>query len=80
MLNQIAEYNDLSPALLKKLQDKIASFGKVVKYRFDIDKKILTEHFITGKQYFQTFTPLTHQCLILLIMMKARTENQSSKK
>ena len=52
MLNQIAEYNDLSPALLKKLQDKIASFGKVVKYRFDIEQENPDRTFYNGKTIF----------------------------
>lgn len=52
MLNQIAEYNDLSPKLLKKLQDKIASFGKVVKYRFDIEQPNPDKDFYNGKTIF----------------------------
>lgn len=52
MLNQIAEYNDLSPALLKKLQDKINSFGKVVKYRFDIEQENPDRTFYNGKTIF----------------------------
>ena|ERR1700743_1772577 len=36
MLDQVAHYNDLSPALRRKLEEKIASFGKKVSYRFNI--------------------------------------------
>lgn len=52
MLQQIAEYNDLSPELLKKLQDKIESFGKVVKYRFDIEQENPDKTFYNGKTIF----------------------------
>jgi hypothetical protein len=52
MLQQIAEYNDISSELLKKLQDKIESFGKVVKYRFDIEQENPDKTFYNGKTIF----------------------------
>ena len=36
LLQQTAHYNDLSPQLRKELEEKIASFGKQVRYKFDI--------------------------------------------
>jgi len=36
MLEQVAHYNDLSPALRKKLNERIASYGKKMKYKFAI--------------------------------------------
>lgn len=36
MLEQIAHYNDLSPQLRKKLEDQMASFGKKVRFRFNV--------------------------------------------
>ena len=36
MLEKVGHYNDLSPKLRKKLDDKIASFGEGVRVRFDI--------------------------------------------
>lgn len=36
MLEQVAHFNDLSPKLLKKLEDRIKSFGKAIRYKFDI--------------------------------------------
>lgn len=52
MLQQIAEYNDLSPALFQKLQEKINSFGKIVKYRFDIEQENPDKTFYNGKTIF----------------------------
>jgi len=36
MLQQEGVWNDFSPALRKKLEDKIASFGKLVRFKFNI--------------------------------------------
>jgi hypothetical protein len=36
MLQQVAHFNDLSPKLRQELEDKIKSFGKKVRYRFNI--------------------------------------------
>jgi hypothetical protein len=36
LLQQVAHYNDLSDKLRKELEDKIRSFGKTVRYKFDI--------------------------------------------
>jgi hypothetical protein len=38
LLQQIKHYNDLSPKLREKLEEKIKGFGKYVSYRFDIEK------------------------------------------
>lgn len=57
MLSQIADFNDLSPVLLKKLQDKVQSFGKVVKYRFNIEQENPDRTFYNGKTIFpNTYT------------------------
>jgi len=37
-LEAVAHYNNLSPKLRKELEDKIKSFGKAVRYKFDISK------------------------------------------
>ncbi len=37
-LENFAHYNDLSPKLRQELEDKVASFGKSVRYKFDIAK------------------------------------------
>ena len=52
MLQVIAEFNDLSPILLKKLQEKVASFGKVVRYRFDIEQENPDRTYYNGKIIF----------------------------
>lgn len=52
MLKQVAEYNDLSPALTKKLEERIKSFGKVVRYRFDIEQENPDKTFYNGKTIF----------------------------
>lgn len=39
MLEQIAHFNDFSPALRKKLEDKVRSYGKKVKYKFNISSE-----------------------------------------
>lgn len=36
MLEQVAHFNDLSPALKQKLEARIASYGKKVRYKFSI--------------------------------------------
>lgn len=38
MLEQVAHFNDFSPALREKLEQKIASFGKAVMYKVKIDR------------------------------------------
>ena len=38
MLRQVAHYNDFSPEFIEKLEEKINKFGKIVRYRFDIEK------------------------------------------
>lgn len=52
MLKQVGQYNDLSPALLKKLEDKIAGYGNVVLYRFDIERENPDKTFYNGKTIF----------------------------
>lgn len=52
MLKQLGQYNDLSPALLKQLEDKIISFGNEVRYRFDIEKENPDKTFYNGKTIF----------------------------
>lgn len=52
MLKQVGQYNDLSPKLLKKLEDKIASYGNVVLYRFDIERENPDKTFYNGKTIF----------------------------
>jgi hypothetical protein len=37
-LENFAQYNDLSPKLRKELEEKVAGFGKTVRYKFDIAK------------------------------------------
>ena len=39
MLEKVGTWNDLSPALRKKLDDKIDSLGKKVRFKFDIRKQ-----------------------------------------
>lgn len=36
MLEKVGQYNDLSPELRKIIEDKVLSFGKVVRFKFDI--------------------------------------------
>lgn len=52
MLKQVGQYNDLSPALLKKLEEKINSFGNVVLYRFDIENENPDKTYYNGKTIF----------------------------
>lgn len=37
-LEQVAHYNNLSSKLRKELEEKLKSFGKTVRYKFDISK------------------------------------------
>src|ERR1700748_2135495 len=39
MLEKVAHLNDLSPDLRKKLEDRIESYGKKVKYKFAISNE-----------------------------------------
>lgn len=52
MLTQVGDFNDLSSALLKKLQERVSSFGKVIKYRFDIEQENPDKTFYNGKTIF----------------------------
>lgn len=49
LLQQTAHYNDLSPDLRKKLEEKIQSFGKQVRYKFDISNPNPDPTFHNGK-------------------------------
>src|ERR1700745_953884 len=39
MLQQAGRYNDLSPKLIQKINDRIGSFGKKIRYKFDISNE-----------------------------------------
>lgn len=39
LLRQESEFNDLSPELRKKIEDRVRSFGKMVRYKFDISNE-----------------------------------------
>jgi hypothetical protein len=52
MLQQIAHYNDFTPEFLDELEKKINGFGKVVRYRFDIEKPNPDKENYNGKTVF----------------------------
>lgn len=52
MLKQVAHYNDFSPEFLDALEKKIEGFGKVVRYRFDIENENPDKTFYNGKTIF----------------------------
>ena len=52
MLRQVAHYNDFSPEFIEKLEEKINKFGKIVRYRFDIEKENPDKTFYNGKVVF----------------------------
>lgn len=52
MLQQIGMYNDLSKSLIEKLEERIEGFGKVVRYRFDIERENPDKTFHDGKYIF----------------------------
>lgn len=57
MLRQVAHYNDFSPEFIEKLEEKINKFGKIVRYRFDIEKENPDKTYYNGKMVFpQTYT------------------------
>lgn len=57
MLQQVGIYNDLSKKLLEKLEARINSFGKTVRYRFDIEKENPDKTYYNGKTIFpQVYT------------------------
>ncbi|MDB5282689.1 MAG: hypothetical protein JWO06_1764, partial [Bacteroidota bacterium] len=39
MLQQAGRYNDLSPKLVEKINDRLDSFGKKVRYKFEISNE-----------------------------------------
>ncbi len=49
LLQHTAHYNDLSPQLRKELEEKIAGFGKTVRYKFDISNPNPDPTFHNGK-------------------------------
>lgn len=52
MLQQIAQYNDLSPKLLEKLEKRIDGYGKIVRYKFDIERQNPDKENYNGKTIF----------------------------
>lgn len=57
MLQQVGIYNDLSKKLLEKLEARINSFGKTVRYRFDIERENPDKTYYNGKTIFtQVYT------------------------
>lgn len=57
MLQQIGIYNDLSKSLTEKLEKKLEGFGKIVRYRFDIERENPDKTYHDGKTIFpQVYT------------------------
>jgi len=57
MLQQIGIYNDISKSLTQKLEAKLESFGKIVRYRFNIERENPDKTYHDGKTIFpQTYT------------------------
>lgn len=57
LLEKVAHFNDLSPEMRDKLVEKVKSFGKVVRYRFDIAKPNPDKEKFNGSEiYPQTYT------------------------
>lgn len=52
MLQTVGIYNDLSKSLQEKLEARLESFGKVVRYRFDIERENPDKTFHDGKTIF----------------------------
>lgn len=52
MLQHIGIYNDLSKSLIEKLEKRIEGFGKIVRYRFDIERENPDKTFHDGKVIF----------------------------
>jgi len=52
MLKQVAHYNDFSPKFIEELEAKIDSFGKLVRYKFDIERQNPDKEFYNGKTIF----------------------------
>lgn len=80
MLQQVADFNDLSPALLKKLQEKVNSFGKVVRYRFDIEQENPDKTFYNGKTIFPNIYTLDPTVFTITDKDEDRAGKSKSKK
>lgn len=58
MLQETGKFNKLSPELLKKLEDRISSFGQSVRYRFDIEQANPDPEKYNGKTVFPSMYTL----------------------
>ena len=52
MLQKIGIYNDLSKSLIDKLEKRLESFGKVVRYRFEIERENPDKTYHDGRYIF----------------------------
>lgn len=58
LIQQNAHYNDLSPKLRKELEEKVRSFGKSVRYKFEISNPNPDPTFVNGKIIWPTIYTL----------------------
>lgn len=80
MLEQIAHFNDLSPELRKKLQDRIGSFGETVKYRFDIERENPDPEKYNGKTIFPAIFTLDPIVFDIIDNLEKREDKSRAKK
>lgn len=79
MLRQVGHYNDFSPEFLEKLEKKIEGFGKVVRYRFDIENENPDKTFYNGKTIFPQMYTLKPSVFNVIDKYENRTGKSKSK-
>ncbi|MES2287370.1 MAG: hypothetical protein V4547_16880 [Bacteroidota bacterium] len=79
MLQHIAHYNDFTPEFIDELEKKIDSFGKVVRYRFDIEKPNPDKEHYNGKTVFPQMYTLDPAVFNITDKHEKRTGKQKVK-
>lgn len=77
--NKPSELNDITPELRKKLVDKVTSFGKRVRYKFDIGKENPDPQKYNGKIIYPNLYTLD-PCIITVIDPNEKRDNKSKSK
>lgn len=81
LLEQVAHYNDLSPELRKKLTERLLSYGKVVRYKFDISNPNPDKTFYGGiKEIFPNIYTLDPTVFNINDPLEKREGKSKSKK
>lgn len=79
MLQQLGNYNDISPKLMEKLEKRIEGFGKTVRYRFDIEQENPDKTFYNGKTIFPSIYTLNPTVFTITDKLEDRAGKSKTK-